>query len=81
MSHTGARASAGHEIQACLCGLLSLQELQLKGQWGIAPRQKFTIFFFLDNKTTMYHTLVLFVQEGGITRTQVTIPAWAQISS
>ena len=61
MSHTGARASAGHESQACLCGLLSLRALQQKGQWGIAPRQKFWIFVFrhTHNKTTMYHTLVL----------------------
>ena len=48
MSHTGARASAGHEIQACLCGLLSLRALQLKGQWGIAPPQK----FYQDTNTT-----------------------------
>ena len=83
MSHTGARASAGHEIQSCLCVLLSLRALQQKGQWGIAPRQKFWIFVFLHtyNKTTMYHTLVL----GHSICTRMrdylhrTIPAYAQI--
>ena len=50
MSHTGAHASAGHEIQACLCGLLSLRALQQKGQWGTAPRQEFSHFPPLHNR-------------------------------
>ena len=57
MSPTGARASAGHEIQTCLCGLLSLRALQLKGQWGTASRQKFSHLPTLHNYCWRDHAL------------------------
>ena len=41
MSHTGERAFAGLEIQACLCGLLSLQALQLNVSVELLPGKSF----------------------------------------
>ena len=63
MSHTGVRASAGHEIQAYLCGLLSLQALQQALSGELLPGKKIKIRFFVfpdtSNKTITYHILVL----------------------